>query len=157
MIKENKYAQVADYLRAQKEEGAEPFRAVVHTEYHHPVDQELINEVVETSKFCRKENIPFIWAYVAGCSARIFTDFGEKFKVLETSTEEIPDVMISKIEKVEKKEGQESEPNLALVTLIEGFRHQFQDGDRIKLVEIKGLKSKASNEKEEGQIDSSTT
>ena len=122
-MKEAKYAKAADYLRAQKAEGAEPFRAVVHTEYHPPMEQELIDEVVETSKFCREESIPFIWAYVAGCSARIFTDFGEKFKVLESSTEEIPDVMISKIESVEKKEGADTEPKLALITLIEGFRH----------------------------------
>lgn len=83
--------------------------------------------MVESSKFCRAENIPFIWAYVAGCSAKIFTDFGAKFKVLETSAEEIPDVMIAKIEKVEPKEGEkkEDEKKLALITLIDGFVHQF--------------------------------
>jgi hypothetical protein len=87
----------------------------------------LIKEVVESSKFCRAENIPFIWAYVAGCSAKIFTDFGAKFKVLETSAEEIPDVMIAKIEKVEPKEGEkkEDEKKLTLITLIDGFVHQF--------------------------------
>lgn len=83
--------------------------------------------MVESSKFCRAENIPFIWAYVAGCSAKIFTDFGAAFRVLETSAEEIPDVMIAKIERVGSKEeaAKEGEKKLALVTLIDGFVHQF--------------------------------
>lgn len=163
VVKDNKYAKVVDYLKAQKAEGAEPFRAVVHTEFYPEVQQHLIDEVVESSVFCRSESIPFIWAYVAGCSARIFTDFGEKFKVLESSTEEIPDVMISKIEKVEQKtkEGEEPEPTQALITLIEGFRHQFQEGDRIKIEEVNGMKlekpAESQPKAEEGQIDSSAT
>jgi hypothetical protein len=47
------------------------------------------------------------------------TDFGEQFTVLEQNSEEIPDVMIHDI----SSEG--------VVKLIEGFRHQFQDGDVI--------------------------
>jgi hypothetical protein len=34
VVKDKKYATVLEYLKAQKAEKAEPFRAVVHTEYY---------------------------------------------------------------------------------------------------------------------------
>jgi hypothetical protein len=34
VVKDKKYGSVVDYLKAQKAEKAEPFRAVVHTEFY---------------------------------------------------------------------------------------------------------------------------
>jgi hypothetical protein len=75
------------------------------------------DEIEGTSEFCRAEKIPFIYAHVNACSARILTDFGEKFKVLEENSEEIPDVMIHSISATPEKEG------IATVKLIDGFKH----------------------------------
>ena len=82
---------------------------------------------------------------MAGCTARIFTDFGAQFKVLETSSEEIPDVMIHSIEQKEKKDpANAEEKKKVLITLIDGSVHQFQEGDRLKLEEVNGMKTVAT-------------
>lgn len=77
-------------------------------------------EVIKASKLCRESSIPFIYTYVVGCQAKILTDFGESFKVIEQNSEEIADVMIESIsETKDKKEGH------ALIVLKEGYKHQF--------------------------------
>jgi hypothetical protein len=49
------------------------------TEY--PIDKQ--KEVEDANQFCRDQNIPFILSHVNACTAKILTDFGDKFKVLE--------------------------------------------------------------------------
>jgi len=41
------------------------------------------DQVQETNKFCRGENVPFILAHISGCTSRVLNDFGEAFKVVE--------------------------------------------------------------------------
>ena len=75
-------------------------------------------EVIDASKLCRESGIPFIYSFIVGCQAKILTDFGESFKVIEQNSEEIADVMIENIgETTDKKEGH------ALVILKEGYKH----------------------------------
>jgi hypothetical protein len=63
-----------------------------------------------------------------GCIGRVFNDFGNNFKVLEQNSEEIPDVMINKIETKDE--------STATIKLIEGFKHQFEEGDKISIHEV---------------------
>jgi hypothetical protein len=79
-------------------------------------------EVIEASKICRDADIPFIYTFVVGCTARILTDFGKSFKVVEQNSEEFDDVMIESITETKDKD-------FALVTLKEGYKHQYQDND----------------------------
>jgi len=118
---------ILDYLKDEKLQDKEPFKAVVLTKSLQRHDKK---EVIEIDQYCREEGLPFIQAFVRGCSARIMTDFGEQFKVLEQNSEEIPDVMIQNVF---------SEEGKTVVKLVEGFRHQFQDGDIIQFDEIKGM------------------
>ena len=95
------------------------------------------DEVVEVDSYCREAGIPFIQAFVQGCSARIMTDFGEQFKVLEQNSEEIAEVMIQNIS---------SEGDHTVVKLVEGFKHQFQDQDVIELQEVRGMLLKSDGD-----------
>lgn len=64
--------------------------------------------------------------------------------------------MIQSIDKVEPKEGAPADAKKkALITLIDGAVHQFQEGDRLKLEEVNGMKSTSAKPSEDGQIDSS--
>jgi len=115
VVREQKFKSVVEYLEDQKNSKKEPFKAVVVTEC--PIGKS--SEVQDVSKFCRHENIPLIISHVNAFAARILTDFGEEFKVIEKNSEEISDVMIHEITKSTDEEG------IAIVKLIEGFKHQF--------------------------------
>jgi 2-phospho-L-lactate guanylyltransferase (CobY/MobA/RfbA family) len=79
VVRDERLKTALDYLKEQKQKTQENFKVVVMTDL--PNTKQA--EVLETSKFCRGEKIPFIYAVVAGCSAKILTDFGESFKILE--------------------------------------------------------------------------
>ena len=65
-----------------------------------------------------------------GCTSSVFVDFGDDFFVNDPSSEEIADVMIQNISVKEQT---------VLVKLIEGSKHQLQDGDTITFKEVKGM------------------
>jgi len=100
-----------EYLKQQKQSKQDPFKIVVISE-NQPKET-----VLGVSGFCRDNSIPFLLSFVAGCSAKILSDFGEEFKVLDQNSEEIVDVMIQTIGEKDKE--------TATVKLIEGFDHQF--------------------------------
>lgn len=130
------------------EDKKEPFKVVVLTgDTNGDLDLSK-QEICDVNQFCRDQSIPMISTSVEGCSARIFTDFGPNFKVIEQNSEEIVDVMIEKITKVDE--------TIAEIKLQEGYNlDQFQDGDSILLDEIKGMDG--LQQSEEQQIDSSAT
>ena len=68
---------------------------------------------------------------MAGCSAKILSDFGEEFKVLDQNSEEIVDVMIQAIGQKDKE--------TTTIKLIEGFDHQFSEGDSVQFDKIQGM------------------
>ena len=65
--------------------------------------------------------------------SRIFNDFGSEFIVLDKDGEEMQEVMIENIDLAGEK---------TVVTLLPGFKHRFQDGDVVKLREVKGMLGK---------------
>mmetsp|Transcript_13543 Transcript_13543/g.21101 ORF Transcript_13543/g.21101 Transcript_13543/m.21101 type:complete len:538 (-) Transcript_13543:1805-3418(-) len=139
VVQDDKYPTITDYLAAQKKENLEPFKVVVLSEYFN-YSQE---EVTTAAQFCREASIPFIRAFVVGLMAMVQTDFGEEFKILESTSEEIPDVMIERI----TPKDQEAE-----VKLVEGFIHHFQEGDRVQLLEVKGMALQTDQIGEEASI-----
>ena len=88
--------------------------------------QMLVNDT------CRKNNIKFISADVKGIFCRIFNDFGDEFEVIDKDGDEIKEVMIKDI--TTDKEG--------LVTLQEGFKHLFEDGDEVLIEKVLGMTDK---------------
>lgn len=61
---------------------------------------------------------------------RVFTDFGEKFEVLDKNGEDLQDVMIKNI--TNEEEG--------LVELIPNMKHKFEDGDEVLITKVEGMK-----------------
>lgn len=64
-----------------------------------------------------------------GVFSRVFTDFGEKFVVIDKDGEELQELVIESI----------STDSEAVVKLQQGFKHKFEDGDEITLKEVKGM------------------
>jgi hypothetical protein len=64
-----------------------------------------------------------------GAVARIITDFGKAFQVVDPNNEEIPEVMIDGL--ADWVSNSDESQKGTLVTLVEGFKHQFQEGDRV--------------------------
>ena len=70
------------------------------------------DELEQLDLYCRTSGVQFIEASVSGCTARVLTDFGEAFTVLDPSSEEVQDVLIQSI--VLEENGR------TLIKLIEG-------------------------------------
>ena len=85
--------------------------------------QKLVND------YAREHGTKFISADVNGVFCRVFNDFGDEFEVIDKNGEEIKEVMIKEITK--DKEG--------LVTLQEGFKHSYEDGDEVLIEKVEGM------------------
>ena len=81
--------------------------------------------------YCRKNNTKFIAADVNGVFCRIFNDFGDEFEVIDKNGDEIKELMIKNI--TIEKEG--------LITLQDGFDHNYEDGDEITIEKVEGMTS----------------
>jgi hypothetical protein len=95
---------------------------------------------------CRKNNTAFISAFQNGLFGRVFNDFGESFTVLDKDGEELQEVMIKDISWDDKSEA-------TVVTLLEGFKHKYEDGDHVIIKEVKGMEV-LEEEKGEGALTS---
>lgn len=83
---------------------------------------------VELNDYCRQNGIRFISADCAGPYSRLFNDFG-KFEVLDKNGEEAVEVMIKNITIAEK----------AVVTLLDGAKHPFEDGEVVIIKGVDGM------------------
>jgi hypothetical protein len=95
---------------------------------------------------CRKNNTAFISAFQNGLFGQVFNDFGETFTVIDKDGEELQEVMIKDISWDEKHEA-------TVVTLLEGFKHKYEDGDNVVIKELKGMEL-LEEEKGEGAMPS---
>mmetsp|Transcript_28550 Transcript_28550/g.25456 ORF Transcript_28550/g.25456 Transcript_28550/m.25456 type:complete len:247 (+) Transcript_28550:2470-3210(+) len=87
---------------------------------------------IAINKYCRKNGIFFISTDTCGPFARLFNDFGKDFLVIDKNGEEAQEVMISGITNEEK----------GVVTLLQGHKHKFEDGDTISFKNVEGMKLK---------------
>jgi ubiquitin-activating enzyme E1 len=94
--------------------------------------------ITAVSKLCRKHNRSLIVADCHGIFSRIFCDFGSKFVCFDKNGEEAQEVMIASITNEEN----------AKVTLLEGAKHTFEDGDHIILRNVEGMKLLEEHKKE---------
>ena len=84
--------------------------------------------------YCRSVSCYFISASNVGLFSRVFCDFGENFKVLDKTGEEYQDLVLKSI----------SSDNKGLVELLEGTKHNLQDGDEITIAQVVEDKSDLS-------------
>ena len=81
------------------------------------------------SRVCRAHNRCLIVADCHGVFSRVFCDFGPKFVCFDKNGEEAQEVMVSNITNEENGK----------VTLLEGVKHMFEDGDTIVLRGVEGM------------------
>ena len=84
---------------------------------------------IAVNKYCRKRNIKFIYCDLSGVFGRVIIDFGEKFLIVDQDGEDLKENMLKSI--TNDKEG--------VVTVLDGTRHNFQDGDEIVITEVDGM------------------
>ena len=93
----------------------------------------VVDSDYETQKaldeFCRKHKIFFIGCDCNGPFGRVFLDLGEKFSVLDKNGEELTDLMIKGI----------STGSEAKVELLQGSKHNFEDGDVVLINGVEGM------------------
>lgn len=66
-------------------------------------------QIAEINEWCRKNEKKFIVSDVYGLGARIFTDFGGKFEVLDKNGEELQDVLLKEIREATEEEVKKEE------------------------------------------------
>ena len=86
---------------------------------------------VRVSNYCRQNGIKFVLAECRGAFFRLFNDFGTKFEVLDKNGEEAVEVMIKHISQEEKGK----------VTLLDGTKHPFEDGEVVVIKEVSGMRN----------------
>ena len=86
---------------------------------------------IAIGNYCHKNKIHYISTDCLGPFARVFCDFGEEFVVVDKNGEELQEVMIKNI--TCEKEG--------IVTLLDGIRHKFEDGDEVLITSVEGMKN----------------
>ena len=62
----------------------------------------------------------------------MFNDFGPEFHVLDKNGEELHEVLIKSIHYDEEK-------NRTVVTVLDGYKHKFEDSDVIQFKEVQGM------------------
>ena len=86
---------------------------------------------IKIDKFCRENNIFLILCDIYGAAGRIINDFGNEFIVNDKDGEDPKEIMIKNIKIKDEK--------TAEVTILDGLRHDFSDGDLVELIEVVGL------------------
>ena len=122
-------------------------------------DPDSVEQIIEINRWCRKHKVKFLLAESVGLFGRMFADFGEKFPVLDKNGEELQDIMIREIKETEVEEkksvvdedGNEKEEKVkvvkAMVELLTGTRHNYEDGDEVEIREVQGMKLKSDAKK----------
>ena len=145
----NKIQQLNFYVKVDIGFKNEPLKADTPSleplkEYDVIVLIDAAHPVIEVvSRICREHNRALIVADCHGVFSRVFCDFGPKFSCLDKNGEEAQEVMVLNISNEEKGK----------VTLLEGVKHSFEDGDTVILRKVDGMKTLPATEMTEGLKD----
>jgi len=88
-----------------------------------------LDEQLRVAEITRKHNIALVIAGTPGLFAQIFTDFGTKFKVVDTNGEQPISTMVASV--TQEEEG--------VVAALDEVRHGLEDGDHVTFSEIEGM------------------
>jgi ubiquitin-activating enzyme E1 len=100
------------------------FEVVILTECNNDI-------IIAVDNYCRKSNKKFICCDIFGSVGRLINDFGNEFIVNDKDGEDEKEVMVKNIES--KKDDE------ALLTVLDGTRHDFVDDDIVEVNEVVGL------------------
>ncbi|EGG23006.1 ubiquitin activating enzyme E1 [Cavenderia fasciculata] len=118
----NSYVRVSAYYGDLTESFLKDFNVVVLA--NQPLTlQTKLNDI------CHRNNIHFIASESRGVFGSIFTDYGDKFTIVDTNGENPASYMISAV----------SQENPGVVTLVDEQKLQLQDGDTVSFKEINGM------------------
>lgn len=101
----------------------EEFNIVIFTDI---LDKEFL---IKTNKFCRENNIKFIWTGQLGLYGWGFVDFGPNHGITDIDGVDYKELLIENI----------SQDENGMVTLLEANPHSFQSGMKIKFKEVQGM------------------
>ena len=79
-----------------------------------------------------------IYADANGLFARVWNCFTDKFTVLDKDGEEILPVMVQSISPAQSDSDEETKG--ALIELLQGLRHNLEQGETVTLSEVVGMK-----------------
>jgi len=88
-----------------------------------------LEEQLRVAEITRKHNIALIIAGTPGLFAQVFTDFGTKFKVFDTTGEQPISTMVASV--TQEEEG--------VVAALDEVRHGLEDGDYVTFSEVEGM------------------
>lgn len=86
-------------------------------------------ELLRINSFCHANGIRFIATDTLGLFGYIFTDFGSEWAILDPTGEEPKSCFAESI----------TQDQIGLVTVAHGERHDFEDGDVVRVSEVKGM------------------
>uniref|UniRef100_A0A0A9XZ86 E1 ubiquitin-activating enzyme n=4 Tax=Lygus hesperus TaxID=30085 RepID=A0A0A9XZ86_LYGHE len=118
----NNYVPTRAYTGPLSDEYIKDFTAVVLTDC--PLDEQL-----RISEITHANNIALIIAKTCGVFAQVFCDFGEGFKVVDTTGENPVSAMIASVSREED----------GVVTCLDDTRHGLEDGDYVTFSEVQGM------------------
>jgi ubiquitin-activating enzyme E1 len=90
------------------------------------------DEQINMGKFCHMKQIKFLVAETRGTYGKIFCDFGHEFHVHDTNGQAAKTRMISFI-------SSDDESTDLVVTTFEDQRHDLEDGDCVRIDQVKGM------------------
>ena len=93
------------------------------------ISTRTIEESLPISEACRKHKKQFIHCQTNGVSGLYFADLGEDFVVNDPNGEEPFEGLIKEITCEEE----------GIVTLLDGIKHTYQDGDYIVFSKVEGM------------------
>lgn len=122
MAELNNYVPVTPYTGELSETFLSQFQVVALT-------NSSLDEQLRIGEYCHNTGIKFIVVDTRGLIGQVFCDFGEKFRVNDTTGEQVISNMVAAITK--DKEG--------VVTCIDETRHGYESGDYVTFSEVKGM------------------
>ena len=89
-------------------------------------------EQFKINQICRQNNVKFLSGECRGAQCRIFNDYGKQFEVLDKNGEQPVEVIIKDITCAQ----------VGVVTLMDGVKNPFEDGEAVLIKNVEGMKHK---------------
>lgn len=91
-----------------------------------------LKDQMKLNEQCRANKVKFTSADFRGAHCRVFNDFGDSFEVLDKNGEEPTEVIIKSI----------TNATNGVVTLLDGAKHPYEDGEVVHLKNVEGMAHK---------------
>jgi ubiquitin-activating enzyme E1 len=103
-----------------------------HSKFHVVAYTEILSNIDKITKvddFCREHKVGFILSQTYGPQGFTFLDYGIDFNVNDADGEDTKSFIVVSA----------SQANPCIITVHDNKRHEFQDGDYVKFIEVEGM------------------